>query len=170
MSRSYLKTKARNLWFPALLATAALAGCGADDDEVDDSPPSCEEDTRDDAFVAGIAKTGAAGFTLAIVDSLPAPPTKGDNVWSLELRDSGDVLMPGLALEAAPFMPDHGHGTVVPVLFTDDGDGSYTLNPVNFFMPGYWETTVTVVDQGETDSEDDDTDLDTMVFKFCVDG
>lgn len=170
MNRSYRKTNARDLWFLSILATVVLAGCGSEDGEVDDAPPSCEEDTRDDAFVAGISKTGDAGITLAIVDSLPAPPAKGDNQWSVELRDPDDALMPGFALEVAPFMPDHGHGTTVAVVVTDDGNGSYTLNPVNFFMPGYWETTITVVDPGATDGEEDDTELDTMVFKFCVDG
>jgi len=171
MIRSYI---AQNLRFVSLIlvVSAPLVACGGEsgDGEIDDSTPSCEEDTRDDTFVAGITKTGAAGFKLALVDSLPAPPTRGDNQWSLELRDASDALMPGYSIEAEPFMPDHGHGTAVQVLFTDDGDGTYTLNPVNFFMPGYWETTVTIVDTGATDSEDDDTDIDTMVFKFCIDG
>ncbi len=162
---------------PSTLAAVAIAfvglGSACDDghgghEHGDD--PTCEEDTRDDEFVAGISKTGSAGYSLSIVDSLPAPPDKGDNRWTIEVTDGAGAPVSGMALEAEPFMPDHGHGTPEVALFTDQGDGSYTLTPVNFFMPGYWETTVTVVDPGATDSEDDDTDLDTVVFKFCVCG
>ena len=161
----------RTSYFGALLTTAAvLAGCGGDDLEHDDSQPTCEEDTRDDAFVAGISKTGDASYSLSILDGQPAPPIKGDNRWSVEVRDGSGALVAGVTLEAEPFMPDHGHGTAVDPIVTEDGDGIYTIDPVNFFMPGYWETTVTVVDLGATDDESDDTDLDTVVFKFCVDG
>ncbi len=170
MSVYYIKSYMRLWSVPGMIAVSLLASCGEGDGEVDDSLPSCEEDTRDDEFVVGIEKTGEAGFTLAILDSLPAPPAKGDNQWSVELRDASGTLMPGYALEVAPFMPDHGHGTGVTAIVTDDGDGAYTINPVNFFMPGYWETTITVVDEGPTDSEDDDIDIDSMVFKFCVEG
>lgn len=171
-SNSCLVMRSLRVSFSALLATASLGACGGgdDDDGIDEPVATCAEDTRDDEFVAGIEKTGGAGFTLALVDSLPAPPQKGDNRWSLELRDPSGALMPGYTLESAASMPDHGHGSPIEALVTDDGDGIYTLNPVNFFMPGYWETTITVVDPGETESEDDDTDIDTVVFKFCIDG
>ncbi len=171
-SNFFLKRRFLRVSILAFLAAASVSACGGgeEDDGVDEPIATCAEDTRDDEFVVGIEKTGSAGYTLSLLDSLPAPPQKGDNSWSLELRDPVGELMPGYTLETAPFMPDHGHGTAVEALVTDDGDGIYTLNPVNFFMPGYWETTITVVDQGETESEDDDTDIDTMLFKFCIEG
>ncbi len=163
-------TKSRIFLLTSLLAGTVALGCGEDHGHEGGDDPTCEEDTRDDEFVAGISKTGGAGYTLSIVDSLPAPPDKGNNVWTIALTDSNGDPLSGVALEAEPFMPDHGHGTPEIAVFTDNGDGNFTLDPVNFFMPGYWETTVTVVDEGATDAEDDDVDLDTVVFKFCVDG
>ena len=133
----------------ALGGVLTISGaCGGEDTADDNALPSCQEDTRDEDYVAGISKTGEAGYTVAIVDSLPAPPAKGDNDWTLELRDGSDTLMPGLVLQANAFMPDHGHSSPLLAVMTDDGDGVYTLTPINLFMPGYWETTITVVDPG----------------------
>ena len=162
-----LSTKFTCLLFPVCVLASA---CGDDGSTHDDHDPSCLEDTRDEEYVAGISKTGSAGYVIAIADSNPAPPAKGDNIWTVEVKDSGDAPVTGMTLESAPFMPDHGHGTPIVALVTETGNGVYTVNPVNLFMPGYWETTITLVDPGATDSPDDDVDLDSVVFKFCVEG
>jgi hypothetical protein len=52
-------------------------------------------------------------------------------------------------------MPDHAHGSPQPVVVTEMGDGEYKLDPVNLFMAGYWEVTIS--------AEDDD-----IVFPLCV--
>ncbi|MCP4447380.1 MAG: hypothetical protein GY811_18830 [Myxococcales bacterium] len=88
----------------------------------------------------------------------------------MEIRDSAGAQVPGMTLDATPFMPDHGHGSPIPAFSTDEGSGTYTLEPVNLFMPGYWETTLTIVNPNGTDSPDDDFDLDTVVFVFFIDG
>jgi len=153
-------------------AAAFSSACGSDEGSggVDNSLPSCDEDTRDEDYFSGISKTGEAGYTVAIVDSLPAPPAKGDNQWTVELQDASGAPLPDMILETAQFMPDHGHSSLIPAVLTDMGAGTYMLDPINMFMPGYWETTVDVLDPGATDSPDDDTKVDTVVFKFCVEG
>ena len=156
----------------ALLSSLFIVGsCASDGDgPQDESPPSCEEDTRDEAYVAGMSKTGSGNYTIAINDSLPAPPARHDNVWTIEIRDSANAPVTGLGVSTSSYMPDHGHGTPVIAQVTEVGDGIYTLDPINLFMPGYWEVTVTAIDLGATDSPDDDVDLDSMMFKFCVEG
>lgn len=153
-----------------ILSVFLCVACGAGTDEGDDNLPSCEEDVRDEAYVAGINKSGAAGYTLRLMDSNPAPPSKGDNIWSLDLTDPAGATAAGLGLSLRAFMPDHGHGSPVKPEVTDNGDGTYTIDPVNLFMPGYWEVSLTVVDLGATESPDDDIDLDSVMFKFCVEG
>lgn len=155
------------LLLPVLLLGLSCAGDGGVGDT---SLPSCDEDTRDEAYVAGISKTGVANYTIVINDSNPAPPAKGDNVWTVEIQDSRGAPLTGLTLSSSFLMPDHGHGTPIVPVVTEVGNGVYTLDPVNLFMPGYWETTLTVVDTGPTDSPDDDVDLDSVMFKFCVEG
>jgi hypothetical protein len=157
----------------ALLSPLLALGlaCSSDDSGTHDNDlPSCEEDTRDEPYVAGIVKTGSANYTIAINDSLPAPPAKGDNVWTIEIRDSAGATMTGLNVSTTSYMPDHGHGSPIVPDVTEVGDGVYTMSPVNLFMPGYWEVTVTATDPGATDSPDDDVDLDSTMFKFCIEG
>ena len=155
----------------ALLSAFLIGGCSSDSSGPEDNNlPSCDEDTRDEAYVAGMSKTGSANYTIAINDSLPAPPARHDNIWTIEIRDSAGAPMTGLGISTSSYMPDHGHGSPVIAEVTEVGEGVYTLNPVNLFMPGYWEITVTAIDLGETDSPDDDVDLDSMMFKFCVEG
>jgi hypothetical protein len=156
--------------FALALGVSALSCASDDSGPGDEDPPSCEEDTRDETYVAGISKIGSASYTIAIMDSNPAPPAKGDNVWTIEIRDSGGAPMPGLLVNTTSYMPDHGHGSPIIADVAEVGDGVYTLNPVNLFMPGYWEITLTAVDPGATDSPDDDLDLDSAMFKFCIEG
>ncbi|MCP4447379.1 MAG: hypothetical protein GY811_18825 [Myxococcales bacterium] len=73
----------------ALLSGAAATVGGGEDGEIDNAEPTCAEDTRGDSFVVGISKTGDAEYTVAIVDSMPAPPdpiraTIG-GVWRFEI-------------------------------------------------------------------------------------
>lgn len=166
-----MKSNMYVFFLPALLMGTSLS-CSDDDTEGghDTNPASCLEDTRDEAYVAGISKTGPAGYVIAIKDSNPAPPAKGDNLWTVEIRDAAGLPMTGLSVNSASFMPDHGHGTPIIPTVTELGEGVYTLDPINLFMPGYWETTVTAIDTKGNEDPDDDVDLDSVVFKFCVDG
>ena len=76
--------------------------------------------------------------------------------------DSGGAPVDGATLEVTPFMPDHGHGTSINAVVTPSGsNGEYDVTPVNMWMPGYWEVTVDIDDQGTADS---------AVFKVCIDG
>jgi len=61
-----------------------------------------------------------------------------------------------------PFMPDHGRGTSVHAEAASNGDGTYTIVPLYFFMPGVWRITFTnAADAGPSDS---------AAFFFCVPG
>jgi hypothetical protein len=153
-----MKLQTHHALFFLLLAGA----CGDDHQDHDPNPPSCEEDTRHEPYVAGIAKTGPAGYTLTLLDSNPAPPNKGDNVWTVEVTDPAGLPVPAITVQTVPFMPDHGHGTPIVPVVTDQGDGVYLIDPVNLFMPGFWEIELTATD--------DDQDLDTVTFNFCIEG
>jgi len=80
-------------------------------------------------------------LSLSVIETLPAPPGVGDNVWRLRLEDAAHEPVPGLAasMVVTLFMPDHGHGTPVSVGVTETKSGEYELAPVNTFMPGLWQ-------------------------------
>ncbi len=146
---------------PWVLGIFALGACDDDamsagDEDADAEARGCETETRADTYALGLAKTGTA-TTVTFVDAMPAPPTRGDNRWTVQVTDDRGAAMTGLELSATPFMPDHMHGTTVETEVTELGDGTYVLEPVNLFMPGLWEVTLEL----GTDDE--------VVFAFCVD-
>ena len=106
-----------------------VPACAGDDDDGHDTEVNCATEERDDEFVAGMAKEGDV-FTFRLMDALPAPPDKGDNTWTIRVEDGGEGVA-GLAVDFALNMPDHGHGTPVPIVITDEGDGNYTADPLN---------------------------------------
>ena len=149
----------RSLLVGLALALVAPGCAGDDDDGGDGTEVNCATEDRDDDFVAGMSKEGDV-FTFRLMDAIPAPPDKGDNTWTIRVEDGGEGV-PGLALDVALNMPDHGHGTPVGVEITDEGDGNYTADPLNMWMPGLWDATISA-DDGAAD--------DSVTFSFCVQG
>lgn len=149
-SRSLVVGLALALFVPA---------CAGDDDDGGDTEVNCATEERDDEFVAGMSKDGDV-FTFRLMDSVPAPPDKDDNIWTIRVEDGGEGV-PGLAVDVSLNMPDHGHGTPVGVEITDEGDGVYTADPLNMWMPGLWDVKISA-DDGAAD--------DSVTFRFCVQG
>lgn len=156
-----------------VLAAASLLACDpppGDEDEPEPvaveeggEPPqtACADETRDDDYALGLAKSGAH-MTVTFVDAMPAPPARGDNTWVVAIHDATGAPLRGLALSVDPYMPDHQHGTSIAT-HVDEAEtaGQYVLAPVNLFMPGLWE--VTIAASGVPGGDD------AIVFRFCVD-
>jgi hypothetical protein len=144
-------------WCVALTLAACGGGGYAGDDDFD--TVNCAEITDDDEFVIGLSKTGAGGaFTFTITAGNPAPPIRGDNSWVVELSTATEPIEDA-AITVTPFMPAHQHGAGKAVDVTPAGVGQYELAPVNLWMPGVWETTVSATAGAVTDS---------VVFRFCI--
>jgi len=118
----------------------------------------CDDEERDD-FAIGVERAGST-LTFAIHDAMPSDPIRGDNMWMVSVARDGEML-PGAELSVRPWMPDHGHGTPVEIEITDEGEGEYTLDPLNLFMAGLWEVHVGVTLEDGTEEE--------VVFHACVD-
>jgi hypothetical protein len=145
-----------------------LAACGNHADDATPAPAaapplknSCANNTRADPFAAGLAKPGSGGhFQFKLVSATPAPPARGDNTWIVEIDDTAGAPVASAEVVATPFMPDHGHGTPMKVGVTaTTTPGQYALAPVNLWMPGYWETSLTATANHVSD---------TAVFKLCI--
>ena len=151
--------------FALILAlSTALAACSDDGDGSGSGgsggTTSAACGGRAEAFSAGMSKMGEAGkLEFVLVDSNPAPPQQFDNVWTVQLNDASGAAVEGATLTVQTWMPDHEHGSPKQAVVTDEGGGKYTLEPVNLFMPGYWEVTIGADAAGETDS---------AVFKLCI--
>ncbi len=147
----------------ALMAGLGAAGCS--DDHGDDWPTTynCEAEDRDEQFLAGMQKQGAGGTLVSLLSATPAPPSRDDNAWQIDVSRGG-MPVTGATIKVTPFMPDHRHGTSVQVVVTPDAGmpGRYQLAPINLWMPGLWEITVDVTPPGGT--------RDSVVFRFCITG
>jgi hypothetical protein len=150
----------------AMFLSVGLAACGTDNPTPgDDEPVNCAEETRDDDFAVGLTKIGntnALGFTLMTAD--PVPPIRGDNTWVIQINQmSGGVAgtpVDGADMTVTPFMPDHGHPSAKTVTIEPTGTaGQYEMAPINFWMPGLWETTIDAASPSGNDI---------VVFRFCI--
>ncbi|RMH44636.1 MAG: hypothetical protein D6689_02005 [Deltaproteobacteria bacterium] len=152
----------------ALLAVAAaLAACGGDDHDHDhgaDAGIDCSLIMEgQDVYSPGLEKVGDAGYAVRLLMSDPAPPARGDNTWTIEVVDASDAPVDGLEIDVDTWMPHHQHGSPI---HADDmpagAPGQYTLAPVNLFMPGIWEVTLHLMQNGS--------EVDSVVYTFCIDG
>jgi hypothetical protein len=149
-----------------LLLGLGLFGAACAGDSGDDDPPvDCSKVTGTDTYFAGLPKAGRdAKLDYKLMSAMPAPPARGDNTWVVQITTmaSGAVGTPldDADVTVTPFMPAHQHGSPIPVEVTPTGEpGTYTLEPVNLWMPGVWETTITAASGTTTDS---------AIYKFCI--
>lgn len=145
------------------LSLASVA-CGTSSPATPDAVVNCVGDPRGEAFVVGITKTGKDNrLTFALMEATPAPPSRGDNTWLVDISQAGAPVI-GAVVTVKPFMPDHRHGSAIDTLVTPDPDvpGRYQLAPVNLWMPGIWEVTISATPAGGT--------KDLAVFSFCIAG
>ena len=142
-------------------------GCGSSGGNPTPSTPdagdliTCQNDPRAMTYAPGLSVTSTSGtrkYVLLTAD--PAPPARGTDTWSIKITDTGGTAQPGLTVGVLPFMPDHGHGTSVNATVTANADGTYTVAPLYFFMPGVWRITFWI---GSNQA-------DVGQFFFCVPG
>lgn len=102
-------------------------------------------------------------FTLQMLNADPAPPAKANNSWDIKLMDAAGAPLEGATITVKPFMPDHGHGSSIRAVVTEasSGGGEYAISPINLWMPGLWQVTLSTEAAGVTDD---------IVLGFCIAG
>lgn len=108
-----------------------------------------------ETYDAGMAQWGASKvFQFVLVDSSPAPVSAGSSLtWTIEILDASGKPVTGASFtKIHPWMPVHMHGTSQVGVTAGSKPGTYVLQPLYFFMPGVWETDITVQANGQTDS------------------
>jgi hypothetical protein len=158
------------------LAVACASGSGSNqaisqsesadlgDAAADGATISCANDPRAQAFVPNFTVGGAAGlFTFTITSATPSPPAVGDvNTWTLKITDAQGAPVTDAAFSMIKtWMPDHGHGSPLAVVAASNGDGTYAITSLDFFMTGLWQVTF-FASSGTTS--------DSGMFSFCLGG
>jgi hypothetical protein len=129
-----------------------------------DSSTDCAVRTDVDHYVANMTKQGTNGLmSFLLIQSDPAPPVFGNNVWKLKVTDAaGMPVTKGLTVSV--FMPEHGHNSPIPPTITyDAATGVYGLDPIYLSMGGKWRVTFSI-----TDPNDSAIVIDKVEFFFCV--
>jgi hypothetical protein len=124
----------------------------------------CAKDPRGTPYQAGMSETSPDGAVkIGLVVSDPAPPTRGNNTFTLELTDAAGHPITGAKIATKTWMPDHGHGSsITPSTTPGQKPGQYVIDPLNLFMPGIWQITFDVTPaHGSAES---------VMFTFCIDG
>ena len=125
----------------------------------------CTKVTGTDTFVVGLEKMGVGGqLDFKLMSADPAPPARGNNTWIVQVNamSGGTVGQPltGASMIVSPYMPAHGHGPGVdPEITAMSTPGQYKIDPVNLWMPGVWETTITASGTGGSDN---------AMYRFCI--
>ena len=155
-------------WMVAPSVLAFALGCGSSSGG-NPTPPTpdagdlitCQNDPRVMTYAPGLTVTSTSrSRKYVLLTSDPAPPARGTDTWSIKITDAGGTAQTGLAVGVLPFMPDHGHGTSVAASVTANQDGTYTVAPLYFFMPGVWRITFWI---GQNQA-------DVGEFFFCIPG
>ena len=146
------------------LLLAPLAACGSPMTD-DDTTVDCTTVTGTDTFVVGLEHQGVGGmldFKLMSID--PAPSQRGDNTWIVQVNSMANSVVgapiDGASISVSPYMPAHMHySPITPVIMPMADPGQYQLKPVNLWMPGVWETTITATANNVSDR---------AIYKFCI--
>ena len=149
------------------IASVTILGCGSAStstppatEDGEENTISCELQTRD-TYSANMEKVGkGSAFRFTLVESVPAPPSRGRNVWTLVIRDASGAGVAGADIQILATMPAHGHSSPAIPTVAAEAD-RYTVSGISLFMPGLWEITVTAVAGDRRDS---------ATFTFCVAG
>ena len=145
-------------------STGAPDAGGTLDAGADGATISCANDPRAQPFVPNFTVAGAAGlFTFTITSASPTPPAVGDvNTWTLKITDAtGAPVTDATFSMIKTWMPEHGHGSPLAVAAASNGDGTYAVTSLDFFMTGLWQVTFYATSGSTSDSG---------MFSFCLGG
>jgi len=149
----------------AACVTSNGGGTGGTGGSTGSDPSLCSTDPRAEAYAIGLsAKSMDGKIEVSFVDASPAPPTKGENAWTVEVTDGTGKPVTGATISLEPYMPDHGHGSSITpqIKPMPSTPGQYQVTLIDLFMPGIWQNTFTIMPPSGT--------AESVVFTFCVDG
>jgi hypothetical protein len=142
-------------------SSTSSSGSSGGPDAGEEGTIGCNGDSRAQTYAPGMSQMGKAGvFKFVLEQSMPAPASAGSSLtWTLQILDASGKPVSGATFPVLkPWMPLHGHGTST-VMVMAGSNGTYTLSPLYFYMPGLWETDLTVQAGTEKDSTS---------FYFCM--
>ncbi len=156
---------------PAGNGGSSGGGGTSDASQVDstDAAITCTNDPRAEKFALNMTHKGdneaGPNLSFVIVGATDNPPAVDNNTWTLKILDASGQPVKDAVLTfpkgqhpSDPWMPDHTHGALAAKA-VNNGDGTYTVKPLYFFMGGIWSTYISATSGSVTD---------TTTFTFCI--
>ena len=140
----------------AIWAMVTLAACGAassgENDAASETYVGCTGDPRVNlsSFPGDVALDAAASLPavrLHFLTANPSVPLAGENTWTFEFQAADGSLLTetaGTTIQAAAFMPDHGHPRSVTPTVSLQADGKWQIENLFLTMGGIWRVTFTI--------------------------
>lgn len=152
---------------PLLVLAACSDGSGSSGTGGSTSTTSasvCAADSGAIDYAVGVGAAADDGnVKITFADADPAPPGKGNNVFTVDVTDGVDQPLTGADITVKACMPLHGHcASVTPTVTADAKAGRYVVTNVDLFMSGLWTITFTVTPSGGA--------ADPVNISFCVEG
>jgi len=116
-----------------------------------------------DVPVAGTTGDGTSGYTIKVLEAVPARPSLTQvNKWTLVVTGADGKPVDGLTIDANCGMTRHSHncGGTGPK-FSDTCNGQYEMSSLIFTMHGDWYITFDL-------SDADGGPMDSVTLTFCV--
>jgi hypothetical protein len=154
--------------FVGLSAAVGVSACssGSSGSSNTAANSGCTGDPRAETFSIDMTHIGdSKELSFVIASSNYTPPAVDDNTWTIKILDSSGQAVKDAVLSfpandhpSDPWMPEHTHGDL-PAKYTNNGDGTYAIAPLDFFMGGLWSTFISAKTPSTADS---------TTFTFCV--
>lgn len=100
---------------------------------------------------ASDALKSQSGAYLVRYTPIPDPPVTGKNQLTLDLARATGGAVADATLEVTPWMPAMGHGSPVQPTVQDLGGGEYSVDDLDYTMPGRWEVKIALTDADVVD-------------------
>jgi hypothetical protein len=96
------------------------------------------------------ALSSDSSVQVVLVESNPSPPPVAvQTTWTIQVNDgSGNPLPNATVAVPLPYMPFHGHYTDQTPTVQQGSNGQWTISDLYFFMPGVWQITIQVTNNG----------------------
>ena len=140
---------------PMLLATAVACG----DKDADSGHQHHGGDDSDYSDVEQLTEAATDGGSWTVSWAPTPDPIPLSETFFVQVTVAGDAAPVSVAVDAT--MPSHGHGMNVAPVTADNGDGTWTAEPLKFHMEGVWEIQVQV------EEEDGSTELAVFNYVCC---
>jgi len=129
----------RGLLIPALVCLLLVVGCGSNQTLPSTAAQPTSQTSRHGLFI------------VSYTPDLGHVPLNRLQSWTLHVETAGGEAIDHAKITVSGGMPDMGHGLPTAPTTRYLGNGAYSVQGLEFTMPGRWLVTFTIAAAGQSD-------------------